>query len=173
MFVGHEVLLDLGFSAAQARLANLARGGSLDGASRGAYGDGLQSLMRVGPLGDVPGMSKLVRVHFRELVTHEHSAVLTLRWEATGPGGALLPVLDADMTLTPAGDQATRLTLAGAYRAPLGALGAGLDRAILHHVATATGSSLLRRVAAALCPADGEARAGATFSMQPWPQPER
>ena len=149
MFVGHEVLLDVGFDVAQPRLAQLASGGVLDSASEGAYGDGLASLLRIGPLGDKRGLSKLVRVQFRDLVTHQDSAVLTLRWEATGGGGRLFPVLDADITLTPAGEQA-RLALAGAYRPPFAAVGAGLDRAVLHRVATATVRSLLGRVAEAL-----------------------
>jgi len=150
MFVGHELLVDVSFSSAQARLTDLSQGGLLDSASEKAYGDGLDSLIRIGPLGDMPGLSKLVRVHFRELVVREDSAVLTLRWEATGAGGRLFPVLDADITLTAASEQATRLTLAGAYRPPLAGLGIRLDAAILHHVATATIKSLLSRIAGAL-----------------------
>ncbi len=150
MFAGDESLLDVSFRAAQARLANLAHGGWVSAASEGAYDDGLAGLIRVGPVGDVPGISKLVRVRFREPVTRDDTAVLTLRWEATGYRGGLFPALDADVTLTAAGEQATRLTLAGAYRPPLAALGAGLDRAILHRVATATIRSLLGRVADAL-----------------------
>src|SRR5690242_20570468 len=68
MFVGNEVLLDIGFPAAQARLAGLARGGSLLSASREAYGKGTTMLIRVGPRGPAPGMSRLVEVQFRELV---------------------------------------------------------------------------------------------------------
>ena len=34
-------------------------------------------------------MSKLVEVHFLDVVTRGESAVLALRWEATGPGGRL------------------------------------------------------------------------------------
>jgi hypothetical protein len=103
MFVAAEVPLDLSFPAAAARLANLARSGLLTRASEGAYGDGLTGLVRVGPLGTAPGMSKLVKVHFLEVVTRGESAVLTLRWEATGPGGRLFPALDADIWLTPPG----------------------------------------------------------------------
>lgn len=47
----------------------------------------------------------------------------------------------------PAGEHATRLSLAGVYRPPLAALGAGLDRAVFHKVADATVRSLLARVA--------------------------
>ena len=147
MFVAAEVLLDLGFRAAEARLANVARGGLLTHVSEGAYGDGLAGLVRVGPLGAAAGMSKLVEVHFLEVVTRGESAVLALRWEATGPGGRLFPALDADMSLTPAGEHSTRLSLAAVYRPPLAALGAGLDRAVFHKVADATARSLLTRVA--------------------------
>ena len=103
MFVAAEVLLDLGFRAAEGRLANVARGGSLTRVSEGAYGDGLTGLVRVGPLGAAAGMSKPVEVHFLDVVTRGESAVLALRWEATGPGGRLFPALVADMSLTPAG----------------------------------------------------------------------
>ncbi len=147
MFVAAEVPLDLSFPAAASRFANLARGGWLTRASEGAYGDGLTGLVRVGPLGAVPGMSKLVEVHFLDVVTRGESAVLTLRWEAAGPGGRLFPALDADIWLTPAAEHSARLSLAGVYRPPLAALGAGLDRAVFHRVADATVQSLLARVA--------------------------
>ena len=147
MFVAGEVLLDLSFPAASARLANLARGGSLTRVSEGAYGDGLTGLVRAGPMDAVPGVSKLVEVHVREVVTRSESAMLELRWQATGPGDRLFPALDADMSLTPAGQHSTRLSLAGVYRQPLAALGAGLERAVLHRVADATVQSLLARVA--------------------------
>ena len=147
MFVAAEVLMDLGFRAAEARLANVARGGLLTRVSEGAYGDGLSGLVRVGPLGAAAGMSKLVEVHFLEVATRGESAVLALRWEATGPGGRLFPALDADMSLTPAGQHSTRLSLAAACRPPLAALGAGLDRAVVHDVAGVMVHSLLARVA--------------------------
>ena len=147
MFVAAEVILDLSFPAAAAGLEDLARGGSMTRASHGAYGDGLTGLVRVGPLGAAPGVSKLVRVHVRDVVTRGESAVLVLRWEAAGPGGRLFPALDADIWPTPAGEQSTRLSLAGVYRPPLAAVGAGLDKAVFHKVADATVRSLLARVA--------------------------
>ena len=100
MFIAGEVLPDLSFPAATARLAALARGGSLTRASQEAYDDGL---VRAGQLGEVPGMSKLAEVHVLEVATRGESAVLALRWEATGPGGRLFPALDADLSLTPQG----------------------------------------------------------------------
>ena len=94
------------------------------------------------------GVSKLVRVQVRELPWTERSAGLALRWEATGPGGGLFPVLDADLRLAPAGEHGTLLTMAGAYRPPLGSLGQALDRAILRRVAAATIRSFVAQVAA-------------------------
>ena len=38
---------------------------------------------------DCAGARAIVQVHFRDLVMRDDSAVLTLRWEATGPGGRL------------------------------------------------------------------------------------
>jgi hypothetical protein len=150
MFVGDEVIVDASFRAAHASLAKLAQSGWLNTASEGAYDDGLGSLIRVGPLGDLPGISKLVRVRFRELVVRDDIAVLTMRWEAAVHGGDLFPALDADITSAPAGEQSTRLTLAGVCRLPLAGTGAGLDKTIMHRAATATMRSLLRRLADAI-----------------------
>ena len=150
VFVGDEVLLDVGFAAARAGLADLTRDGSLLSVSEDAYGEGITGLVRVGPLGCAPGVSRLVEVHARELTGSDHTARLALRWSATGPGGRLFPALDADLTLRSAGEQATVLALVGAYRPPLGVVGAGLDRAILHRVAAATIRAFLRRVADAI-----------------------
>jgi hypothetical protein len=159
VIVGDEVRLEVSFSVARARLANLARGSSLASASGQSYEEGITHLTRVGPLGAAPAISKLVEVQYRDLVTHGDSAVLTLRWEVTGHGSALFPALDADITLTPAGADATVLAIAGAYRPPLGSVGAGLDRAIMHRAATATISSFINRIAEAIVhPARSPAR---------------
>jgi hypothetical protein len=146
MFVADEVMLDLSFPAARARLSALTRGGVLTSASDDAYGTEITGLMRVG----AAGVSRLVRVQFRDLPEQPTAAGLALRWEVTGPGGVLFPVLDADIELVEVGPQTSRLTLAGAYRPPLGALGEVLDRAILHRVASATIRSFLTRIAAGL-----------------------
>lgn len=143
MFVGDEVQLEVSFAVAQDRLRQLADGGGLLGTSEDAYDHGAVGLERVGVL----GLSKLVRVQVRELAWTDHSVGLAIRWEATGPGGGLFPVLDADLTMTPIGERVTILTLAGAYRPPLGAMGAALDRAILHRLASATIRAFLTQVA--------------------------
>jgi hypothetical protein len=150
MFVADELVLDIEFQAAQARLVNLAREGALSGVSEAVYEDGLSAVIRVGPFGDVPGASKLVRVRFLEPVYRGDAMRLGLRWEATGVTSGLFPVLDADISVTPAAEHATKLALAGSYRVPLGTVGAGLDRALLHRVATSTIRALLREVADAL-----------------------
>jgi hypothetical protein len=146
MFVGDEMMLDISFPSARARLEVLTRGGLLTSASDDAYGEESTGLMRVG----TAGLSRLVRVQFRDLPERANSAGLALRWEVTGPGGMLFPVLDADVELIRAGPEATWLTLTGAYRPPLGAFGEALDRAILHRVASATIRGFLGRIAAGL-----------------------
>ena len=150
MFVRQELILDVGFVEARARLVNLTHGGWLSTASQGAYADGLAGTIRVGPFGDVLGASKLVRVSLLEPVPKDDVVVLPLRWEATGVTGRLFPVLDADLTMTAASAGQTLMTLNGAYRPPLAGVGAGLDRIVLHQVATTTIRSLLTRIAEAL-----------------------
>lgn len=145
-----ETQLDVGFAAAQEGLAGLARGGWLAGASHAAYGEGITGLTRVGPLGSVPGMSRLVTVHLSDPVVSGNSARLAMRWEATGPGSSLFPALDADVVLTPAGTGATNLRLDGVYRPPLGAIGASLDQAVLNRLATATIRDFIGRIAKAI-----------------------
>jgi hypothetical protein len=148
MFVRDEVPIDVGFEVARDRLERL--DSWFLTASDQAYGEGIAGLARIGPRGPTPTMSRLTEIRFQSLATDDHRAGLALRWEARGSGGRLFPVLDADLTLTPAGENTTLLTLAGAYRPPLGSLGAELDRLLLHRVAEATIRNFLERVATAL-----------------------
>lgn len=172
MFFSDRVRVEVSSAAAQARLVNWARRVSLLDASRRAYDDGL-ALVRVGPGGAAPGLSRVVEVQFEDPVTRENVMLLPLRWEVTGPGGSLFPVLDAHLTLAPDGDEATRLQLDGSYRPPLGALGAVLDRAVMHRVAAATITSFLEHVASVLAPPE-TAPAPAHRPARdhaPWPSP--
>ena len=66
-------------------------------------------------------------------------------------------MLDANISLSPAGEQSTRLALSGSYRPPLGRIGAALDTVILNRVAAATIHALLHSIAGALT---GPATAG-------------
>jgi hypothetical protein len=138
VFIGDEVLLDIGFPTARARLARLAEGNLLLGSSENAYQYG-----RVG----AAGLSRLVRVQVRALTDSEGCARWAIRWEVPGAGGSLFPVLDADLSLVPVEGQATLLGLTGAYRPPFGPLGAALDRAGLYRVAAATVRNFLGQVA--------------------------
>jgi hypothetical protein len=147
MFVSDEVVVPVGFATARARLANMIRGDTLRRSSAQAYGEGLVTILRVGPS---RAASRLVRAEFREPVDHGDSCLLTLRWEAAGPAGQLFPVLDADITVTPGDGNRVLLRLDGAYRPPLGKLGARLDRAIMHRVATATIRAFLADISSAL-----------------------
>jgi hypothetical protein len=76
-------------------------------------------------------------------------ARLGLRWEAIGPDGAVYPVLDAALTLTPAGETAALLALAGVYRLP-GRAEAGLDPAFVRCFAAVAARSFIARLACTL-----------------------
>lgn len=149
MFVVHEVTVGVPLAVATARLASLAAGDGLDGVSEAAYEGGL-AMLRVGPLGSVRGLSKLVQVRFLEPVQRGATMTVPLRWEATGAAGELFPVLDADLILARDGGRRTLLALAGSYRPPFGKAGTVLDRAVMHRVAAATIRSLLGQVAQAI-----------------------
>jgi len=129
-----------------ARLANLRSSGIFSATSDIAWDTGI-ALISVGPS---PLISRLVAVRFGELATGADSAHLAFRWEVTGPGASLFPALDADITLTTAGAERTLLKLDGAYRPPLGNLGASLDKAVLHHVAAVTVRAFVSRIAAVM-----------------------
>jgi hypothetical protein len=174
MFVAREVIVDAECGAARARLAQIAAAGRLARPSQAAYRDGLTRLARVGPLGDIPGVSKLVAVRVLDPVYRQDTMMVALRWEATGAAGGLFPVLDANISLSPAGDQATRLALSGAYRAPLGRAGVALDKAILNRVAAATIHALLHGIAGALTSpaAAGHPAENTSPGWCPVPEPE-
>ena len=150
MFVGAETVLDISFAEARAGLAAAADGGWLRSASGDAFGEWGAGLARVGPLGSVRTISRLVNVRVTELSARTRSAVLMLRWEAAGPGGTLFPVLDADLTLAPYGEPASLLALAGVYRPPLATVDGALDRVVLRRVATDTVQGFVNQVGDAI-----------------------
>lgn len=158
VFVSGEASLEVSFTAAQARLTRLIRGGLLGSASAQAYSDG------------ITGLAQLRHVHFQDLTARGGSARLALRWEAAGPGGGLFPALDADITLAPAGEHAATLRLIGAYRPPPDTAGPELDRAILRQVATATIQAFLHRITGAIGHPARAAGPG-TGAAEPGPRP--
>jgi hypothetical protein len=171
MFVGHEITLGAAYPDARAGLVGLTHGGWLSDASGDAYAEGLAGLVKVGPFGEKAGASKLVSVLLLEPVERDDSLMLSLRWEATGPMGPLFPVLDANIVLIPAGENACQLALAGAYRPPFATVGAKLDRMLLHRAASATVRSLLRRIAEMIAP--GSAADSGPAAHEPFPSEAR
>ena len=158
MFVAEDLTIGVSSRAAQARFGNLLRGTWLAKASDVAEG-GVTGTLRVGPA--APVAAKLVRVSVLDPVFRGDVMSVGLRWEAAGPASTtLFPVLDANISIGPAGPGTARLALSGSYRPPLGRLGAGLDRAVMHRVATATARSFLHSVAAALTQPGPPAPAG-------------
>ncbi len=147
MFISAEIRLDAGFNTAQAKLADMARGGLLGRASGCAYDQWQAGLARVGPRGTMLGMSRLARVRIRDMVIQGHSAMWAMRWEIAGRRGELVPALDAEIKLTPAGEDATLLAVSGICRPPLAGLAAGLDPAVIHRVAQAAIQSFASQIA--------------------------
>jgi hypothetical protein len=171
VFVSDERALDISIGVTELRLANLVRDGRLAGASHVAYQGGIDQLVRVGPFGDMPGASRLVRVQFMDPVYRDDAMTVGLRWEAAGAAGGLFPVLDANIRLTGDGGQSSRVVLTASYRLPLGTIGAGLDRLLLHKVATATIKAFVAHVAGVL--EDTRKAAGETATSWWWePGPE-
>jgi hypothetical protein len=168
VFVSDEQALNLSAGVAQLRLADLAQDGWLDAASQVAYQGGIDHLVRAGPFGDVPGASRLVRVQFVDPVYRDGAMTLGLRWEAIGVTGGLFPVLDASIRLSGTSDQSSQMVLTASYRPPLGAAGAGLDRLLLHRVATATIKTFLSGVANAL---KDTPETAAPTGWEPGPEP--
>lgn len=126
----------------------------MDALSDDAYSAGLQTLTRVGPFGDTPGLSKKVLVETLEPREIGSGVRIPFRWVATGRSGAWFPALDADLEVTAADAQNCTLSINAAYTPPLGAAGAGLDRIVLHRAARATMRSLLRGLARAVLDGD-------------------
>jgi len=155
MFIGAEMPLPVGFDDARSRLARLIRSGLLGRAADGAYDEWRAALARDGPRGTALrgtalGMSRLARVQFRETAARWDLAIWPLRWEVTGPQGALVPVLDADIKLTPAWADASLLAVLAVCRPPLGGLAAGLDQAIVRRCAMAMIQAFTYHIATAV-----------------------
>jgi len=141
MFIGDEAQAAVSAATATARLAGLATGGSLVRVSHAAWGEGTARIV------PSAGLPRLVLVRSRGPVRRGSVSTLILRWEAADASGQRFPVLDADITLAPDGEQATLIGLDGVYRPPPGA---GLCPVITYLVMAATIRSLLGRIAAAV-----------------------
>jgi hypothetical protein len=118
----------------------------LDEVSDDGYATGLVVLTRVGPFGEVAGLSKKVRLELLAPRRVDDGVRLQLRWVASGTTGQLFPALDADLDLLAVDEQHSALSINAVYDPPLGALGAGIDRILLRRAARATMRALLREL---------------------------
>jgi len=167
MFIGDHVLLNVGFAAARNRLGNLAGGGLLLGASEHAYGETITGLTDTA--GSATAVSRLAGVRPGDITEIHGRAQLPMHWEVTAGGGTLFPVLDADLTLTPAGEATTVFALTGVFRPPPGLADAGLDREIVCWFAAAAVRVFLARLAAALVhPSGATPESPARHSRPTW-----
>ena len=92
------------------------------------------SLQRAG----LAGITTQVAVHALPPRFSADGFVIPIRWEAVGAAGELFPTLDADVILSPDGDESTVLRLVGSYVPPFGRVGATADRLVMHRVAVIT-----------------------------------
>lgn len=156
MFVYDFVQLDCPFETVR---QHVERGGRwLEPLAADAYADAEELLVRIGPVNKPKVLTKEVRVSLGPVRTRADGIVLPFRVEATGFPG-LFPILDAHLEIAPLGSSMTQLTLWGSCDPPLGALGRGIDRVLLHHLAEATVRALLTRVVDALRDASGRVTA--------------
>ena len=166
VFAGHRVVLDVSFGAGRARLGILARDGVLLRACHTAYSQGIASLAQ--SAGPVAVRSQLAEVRLAGRVNTDHCARLALRWQALAADGTVFPVVEADLMLTPAGEEITLLAVAGTYRLQPGRAGAGLDQAMVDQCAAMTLRSFMARIACALVhPAGATGPAGASPPRRP------
>jgi hypothetical protein len=147
VFTVDEISVDLSLDAAWCQLEHLVQEGVLLGAAEYAYGAGITGLVET--VGPAAGMSRLAGVRAEDIAETAGGARLWLRWEAIEPDGTVYPALDAALTLTPVGEKATLLALAGVYRLP-GQTEAGLDPAIVRCFAAVAIRSFIARLACAL-----------------------
>jgi hypothetical protein len=146
--VGDRVLLQVGFHAARNRLRRLAGDGMLQRACEVAYGEGVAALAELA--GPAARLTRLADACLADLTETGDRAHIALQWDAIDADGTLFTALLADLMLVPAGEQASALSLAGAYWPPPGLTGAGLGHVTVHCCVTAMTGSLLNAVACEL-----------------------
>lgn len=113
----------------------------------GRRGELLLSEVGFGPPGR--GLRKSVLIDLGRPYRRASKTVLPIRWSATGPR-RLFPAMEADVGILALDANRTHFSFEGRYRPPGGAVGRGIDRALLHRVAEATARDFMDRVARAL-----------------------
>lgn len=144
MFVQYETSVEVGLSTVEKRLdalrADLAEWADV------AYRDGEHLRTKVGPSSSV---AREVQLDIGIAEIHSMGLVYPIHWTATG-ATLLFPEMKADLILSKAGHANTKLTFRGNYQPPLGVVGRMADRAGLRHVAEATVTDWVERLADAL-----------------------
>jgi hypothetical protein len=113
----------------------------------GRRGELLLSEVGFGPPGR--GLRKNVLIDVGRPYRLASKTVLPITWRATAPR-RLFPEMEADVGVLALGAGRSQLSFNGRYRPPLGAVGRGIDRALLHRVAEATARDFVNRLARAL-----------------------
>jgi hypothetical protein len=136
------------------------RSGWIDPLANAAGREGEAILMKVGPSRAARVLAREVCVRLGPARGRGASVVVPIEWEAAGLS-SLFPVLSGDLEIIPLGAEKCRIVLSGSYIVPLGEIGRGLDRALLHRVAESTVRSFLRHLSAHLEAGSDAAATGA------------
>ena len=115
------------------------------GLLRAAEDRGQHLLAEVGFAVDTRRIGKEVEIGLGAPYRFSSKTVLPMTWRATGLE-RLFPQLEADIEVASLGADRTQLSISASYRAPMGAVGRVLDRALLHRVAEATVKDFLDHV---------------------------
>jgi hypothetical protein len=148
MLIQDFVQVKAPYASVRDRLLDTSRRWLTDGASA-AYAEGERLLLTVSATAGEVRVGKRVQIDLGAAYTRGEGFVVPLSWWATG-AQRLFPTLDADLEIMPLGPDQVMLTLMGRYEPPLGPVGRGLDRLVLHRVAASCVRSFLHRTAAAL-----------------------
>jgi len=111
--------------------------------------DGETLRMRIGPTWASSLVTREVQVTLWPVRDRDNAMARALSW-VPSEWQSLFPLLEGDMELAPLGPGWSRLSLAIIYSVPLGAFGARVDRAVMHHVAASTVRSFLAQMAKGL-----------------------
>lgn len=136
---------------ADRKAAWLGRLGAVAGAGPGAgtspelEGPVARCVLRIGPGPAAQPMAVVVG----EPRSHPGAVIVAMGWHPL-TFGQLLPRLEADLEAARLDTSSTRLSISGSYRVPFGAVGLGMDRLGLHHVAEAGVRQFLRELQRAL-----------------------
>ena len=114
-----------------------------------AYREGEGLCLQLHPVLKHPRFGKKVWVDIGEPYLRGDGLILPVHWWSKGIT-PLFPRLDADLEVMPVGSDTTQITLSGSYEPPLGGVGSGLDRMLLHRLAEGSVRSFLNRMGESL-----------------------